>query len=51
VDLREDYMKETLANMYALWTRPVWLRTVYEGEGKLVSYDGKDYNEKDVEEL
>ncbi len=45
VEMQPDYTKETLKNLQALWTRPVNLATVIEGEGKLIRFDGQDFKE------
>ncbi len=49
VDLRDDYMKDTLSNLQALWSRPVVLRTVVEERPTLIRFDGDDYSETRVE--
>jgi len=46
IDLRLDYAKDTLKNLYTIWTRPVALRTLVEGKGKLLSYDGEKHLER-----
>ena len=46
IDLRLDYAKDTLKNLYTIWTRPVHLRTVLEGKGKLFTYDGEKHLER-----
>lgn len=44
VDLRLDYARDTLANIYALWRRPVHLETVVENKGRtLMSFDGQSH--------
>lgn len=45
VDLREDYSKETLKNLYKVWGRPVNIETIVEGVPKILSYDGEEYKE------
>ncbi|MFH1263578.1 MAG: SpoVR family protein [Pseudomonadota bacterium] len=46
VDLRIDWAKDTLANLFGVWRRPVNLLTVVEGKGKLLTYDGKEHHER-----
>lgn len=46
VDLRHDYAKDTLANLQAMWRRPVALHTKVEGKGVLLRYDGKEHAER-----
>jgi stage V sporulation protein R len=45
VEMQPDYSKETLKNLQALWTRPVNLATVIDGEGKLIRFDGEEFKE------
>jgi stage V sporulation protein R len=49
VDLRQDYMRDTMANLHALWARPIALVTRIEGRLVLVRYDGQDFRETDIE--
>jgi stage V sporulation protein R len=46
VDLRLDHAIATLANIQALWTRPVHLQTVVEGKPTLISHDGAEHSMK-----
>ena len=48
-DLRQDYMRDTLANLQSIWTRPVALVTRIEGRMVVVRYDGQDYRETEIE--
>jgi stage V sporulation protein R len=45
-DLRLDYARDTLENIFKLWTRPVHLRTVVEGKEKLLGFDGENHLER-----
>jgi stage V sporulation protein R len=45
VDLREDYARETLKNLFKLWRRPVNVATISGGAAKTLCYDGKEYSE------
>ena len=49
VDLRIDYAKDTLRNLYTIWGRPVHLRTLVEGKGKLFTFDGEKHLEKKLD--
>ncbi len=40
VDLKMDRAVDTLANLQAIWSRPVHLRTVAENQPTLISHDG-----------
>lgn len=46
VDLRIDYAKETLKNLYAVWKKPVYLETLVEGIPKLFSFDADGDKER-----
>ena len=46
VDLREDYARETLANLQRIWKRPVHLETMAEGKPRFLSFDGTEFSEK-----
>ena len=48
-DLRHDYMRDTLANIHGMWTRPVVMRTEIDGTGMLIRFDGQTYHETEVE--
>ena len=45
VDLRIDYARETLKNLFHLWNRTVHLKTVVEDVGRLLSFDGEEHTE------
>jgi stage V sporulation protein R len=49
VDLRIDYAKDTLANLQAMWRRPVGIVTRVDGKGMLMRYDGRDHTDRKVE--
>lgn len=46
IDLRLDWAKETLKNLYSLWKKPVHLETLVEGIPKLLSFDGEEHREQ-----
>ncbi len=50
VDLRLDRAADTLANLQALWGRPVHLQTVVENKPTLLSFDGTDHTMKTLGE-
>ncbi len=47
-DLEFDKAVETLKNIQAFWRRPVNIYTKYNGQTKLLTYDGKEFHEKDA---
>jgi len=49
VDLRVDYAKETLTNLHSLWSRPVHLRSIVEGKGRMFTYDGEKHIERKID--
>ena len=46
VDLRLDYARDTLENIFSLWSRPVHIKTFVEGKEKLLGYDGESHLER-----
>ena len=48
VELRIDYAKDTLQNLYTLWKRPVHLETVVNDKGMLFTFDGKNHEERRI---
>ena len=48
-DLRIDYAKDTLKNLYTIWSRPVHLRTAVEGKIELYSFDGEKHIERKID--
>jgi len=47
IELRHDYARETLKNLQTVWGRPVSIHTVIEDKGRLITFDGEDFEEKD----
>ena len=43
VDLDVNFASETLRNLYAIWRRPVNLKTKYEEKEVVFQYDGKEF--------
>jgi stage V sporulation protein R len=50
IDLRMDYAKDVLVNLHKIWSRPVHVETMVEGKPKLLSFDGSEQQEKELEE-
>lgn len=51
VEMQPDYMQETMKNLFAIWTRPVHVATVLDGERRIVSFDGKEFKTTNLSEL
>jgi stage V sporulation protein R len=49
IDLRIDYAKDTIRNLYQIWTRPVHLKTAVEGKGKMFTFDGEKHIERKLD--
>jgi len=47
-DLREDFARQTLRALHAIWTRPVHIETGVEGKGVLWSFDGEQETTRDL---
>lgn len=45
IDLRIDYAKETLKNIFKIWKRPVNIETILNGTPKIICYDGENFKE------
>ncbi|MCB0414805.1 MAG: SpoVR family protein [Bdellovibrionales bacterium] len=45
VDLQPSYMKETMANVYKLWKKPIHVKTTMEDDPKMYTFDGEDLKE------
>ncbi|MFV0446770.1 MAG: SpoVR family protein, partial [Planctomycetaceae bacterium] len=43
-ELRQDYARDTLANLQFLWGRPVHLETVIDDEPTVFRYDGSQHD-------
>ena len=50
VDLRVDYAKEVLKNLFQIWRRPVLVETRVDDRLKLFCFDGKEHKESDTKE-
>jgi stage V sporulation protein R len=49
VDLQMDYARDTLRNLYKLWTRPISLETLVDERRRLLSFDGRNIGERRIE--
>ena len=49
VDLRVDYARDMLRNIFTIWTRPVHLETVVDDKKRLLTFDGRDYSERRID--
>lgn len=45
IDLKIDYAKETLKNLFKIWKRPVNIDTILGGTPKVICYDGENFKE------
>ena len=50
VELKLDYATATLANIQAIWSRPVHLQTVVDGKPTLLSFDGSEHSTRTLGE-
>jgi stage V sporulation protein R len=50
IELRQDYSKDTLANLYRIWTRPVHIQTVADEKVTLLTFDGENHRERIISE-
>ena len=48
VDLKTDWAKATLENLFIVWQRPVNLLTIQGGKEKILAFDGSDHQEKQL---
>lgn len=51
VEMQPDYMQATMKNLFAIWSRPVAVATVLDGEPKIVSFDGTDFKQTGLSSL
>ncbi len=49
VDLKIDEAKETLTNLYKIWTRTVHLQTVIDEVTTVLSFDGQEHDEYEID--
>ena len=50
VELRLDYARDTLRNIYHIWTRPVHIQTVVDEKATLLTFDGENHRERIMSE-
>jgi stage V sporulation protein R len=50
IDLKLDKAADTLTNIQYIWTRPVHLHTIVEGQPSLMTYDGSAHSIKNLGE-
>jgi stage V sporulation protein R len=50
IDLRLDYARDVLVKLQKVWSRPVNLETLVEGTRRLMSFDGQEQKERELEE-
>ena len=48
IEMQDNYMRETLRNLQAVWSRPVNLATVVDEKPKLIHFDGSEFKEFDI---
>jgi stage V sporulation protein R len=46
VDLKLDYARDTLENIYKIWSRPVHIDTVSEEQPQRLTFDGRDHRSR-----
>lgn len=51
VEMQPDYMQETMKNLFAIWTRPVAVATVLDGDPKIVTFDGTEFKHQSLSAL
>jgi stage V sporulation protein R len=44
VDLKVEYTRHVLENLFAVWKRPVNINTLVDGKGRLFSFDGSEHS-------
>jgi stage V sporulation protein R len=46
MEIRQDYAKDTLTNLYQVWTRPVHLQTYIDENTTVMTFDGENHRER-----
>jgi len=46
IDLKPDYARDTLENIYKIWSRPVHIDTVGEEQPERLTFDGRDHRSR-----
>jgi stage V sporulation protein R len=44
IDLRIDYARAVLSNLYKIWRRPIHISTRLDNRGRLLSFDGNEHS-------
>jgi stage V sporulation protein R len=47
-ELKHDYARDTLRNIQRVWGRPVNLDTLVDEKARRISFDGEEFEEKDI---
>jgi stage V sporulation protein R len=50
IELKHDYARETLRNIQRIWGRPLNLATVVDEKNRLISFDGQEFQEREVKD-
>jgi stage V sporulation protein R len=48
IDMQPDFMTETLKNVFKVWSRPVNLVTIMDGDGHLYRFDGQEFTDRKI---
>ncbi|MFN4152151.1 MAG: hypothetical protein ACK4IX_14515 [Candidatus Sericytochromatia bacterium] len=48
MDLKLDYARATIQNIFKIWKRPVSIRTIMDDKIKFYRFDGKEHTEKSI---
>ncbi len=51
VEMQPDYMEATMKNLFQIWSRPVAVATVVDGEPKIISFDGTEFKSQALSSL
>lgn len=51
VEMQPDYMRETMKNLFKVWSRPVNVATVLDNERRIVTFDGNEFKSLPFSEL
>ncbi len=43
IEMQGEYMNATLQNLFAIWSRPVHVATIVDGDKRIVSFDGSQF--------
>lgn len=49
VDLKMDYARDTMKNIFTIWSRPVHLETVVDEKRRLLTFDGRDFSDRKLD--